>query len=96
MGHDTAAQPPGVLPQHMTQQMTQPVALEAPQPERTPPAITRITLTADDFPPPRSRPLPPMPAQRAQLERDVLTLKAARAALALDDQMREQKMASLR
>lgn len=89
---DTATQPPGVLPQ---QEEPQSVQLP-PQQEPARPAITRITLTADDFPPPRWRALPPMPAPRPQLERDVQTLKAARAAMALDDQLRDRKMASLR
>lgn len=89
---DTASQPPGVLPQQEEPQSA-PLPLQR-EPAR--PAITRITLTPDDFPPPRWRALPPAPAPRPQLERDVQTLKAARAAMVLDDQLRDRKLASLR
>jgi hypothetical protein len=71
----------------------------APHPEpRAVPRVTRITVAPDDLPSgARSRPLPPVPApHKHELERDVLTLKAARAAMLLDDQMRDRKMASLR
>ncbi len=67
------------------------------QPAHAP--ITRITLSSDDLPPPAAyaRPLPPLPAPRAHaMERDVQTLKAAYAAMQLEDAMRDRKIASLR
>jgi len=48
-------------------------------------------------PAPRWRPLPPMPAPRThEMERDVQTLKAARAAMQLDDQMHARRIVALR
>lgn len=45
----------------------------------------------------RWRPLPPMPSPRTHdMERDVQTLKAARAAMQLDDQMHARRIAALR
>jgi hypothetical protein len=87
----TGTAPPGVLTVEPTVPTVQTVAT-APRP-----AVTRITLSAGDLPAmqPRSRPLPPLPAPRThEMERDVQTLKAARAALQLDDQSHERKLAS--
>jgi hypothetical protein len=79
----------------------------APVPVRHGPHVTRISLSPDDLPPAQAepysaRPLPPMPAPRShEMERDVLTLKAAHAAMLLDDQLhqhskRTDKLAALR
>jgi hypothetical protein len=103
---DSPAQPPQapgqLAPESPAQQAGLPAPLAqdgAPPPEtRAVPRVTRITVGPDDLPSAaRTRPLPPVPAPRKhELERDVLTLKAARAAMLLDDQMRDRKMASLR
>lgn len=56
----------------------------------------RITLTTDEWPVAR-RPLPPMPAPAAHpMERDVKTLKAAYAALQLEDAIGKSRLAALR
>ncbi|GAB2839349.1 hypothetical protein GCM10027277_02870 [Pseudoduganella ginsengisoli] len=77
--------------------------LESPAPQPYRPAITRIRLNDGELPgaammQPSTRPLPPMPAPRThEMERDVLTLKAAHAAMLLDDQQHmRSKLASLR
>jgi len=87
-------QPQRQAPQYVELQLS-----ESRQQPPPPPAVTRIILAADSLPPARpvSRPLPPLPAPRShQMERDVLTLKAARAAMQLDDQLRDRKIAALR
>lgn len=101
---EPAEQQPGILPaqQDQPQQEQQPVQAQPVQPAPPRPAVTRITLTAAELPPAQpvqaySRPLPPLPApHRHELERDVQTLKAARAAMELEDRLRDRKMASLR
>jgi hypothetical protein len=100
---EPADQQPGILPAQQDPALSAAPA-PAPVPPPARPAVTRITLAADELPPAQpaqaqaySRPLPPLPApRRHELERDVLTMKAARAAMQLEDQLRDRKMASLR
>ncbi|MRV71565.1 hypothetical protein GJ700_07485 [Duganella sp. FT92W] len=92
---DTSAMPdrPAQLPKSTITRITlvsdelppvhQPSAQQSPQPYMQPAA--------------RWRPLPPLPAPRTHdMERDVQTLKAARAAMQLDDQMHGRRIAALR
>lgn len=75
-----------------------PVAPEA-APQRTSTPITRITLTATDMPAAtKQRDLPTYQAPQVArvLSQDVNTLKAARAALLLQDASHSQRLASLR
>ena len=100
---DSAPREVGILPAQRDDDgdadadSAQPSAPLSYQPAHAP--ITRITLSSEDLPPPAAyaRPLPPLPAPRAHaMERDVQTLKAAYAALQLEDAMRDRKIASLR
>ena len=95
IGPDAQLQSP-LQPQLYTQADAQPLPDNAaPAPLR--PAVTRVMLDADALPPPRSRPLPPLPApRRHDMERDVQTLKAARAAMQLDDELHARKALALR
>lgn len=76
-------------------------SMPAPAPHAA--QVTRISLSVDELPPEpavqsSARPLPPLPAPRShEMERDVLTLKAAHAAMLLDDQLHQHnKLAALR
>lgn len=73
-------------------------AASAPAPEqRNHGSITRITLSAGELPTAPRRALPPQPAPATHpMERDVQTLKAARAAMQLDDALHEQRLAAMR
>ncbi|SFV04537.1 hypothetical protein [Pseudoduganella namucuonensis] len=73
-------------------------AAAAPAPEqRAQGSITRITLSANELPTVARRPLPPQPAPATHpMERDVQTLKAARAAMQLADALHGQRLAAMR
>ncbi|WP_157201070.1 hypothetical protein [Massilia sp. Root351] len=81
---------------------TVPLAAPAPAAAVRPaaPAITRIVLAAEELPVPgRAQPayaLQPRAAPVRQLERDAITLRAARAALLQNDASHRQQLAALR
>lgn len=80
---------------------TAPAPAAAPvAPRPTTPAITRIVLTVDELPaadrPPSAYAFRPRVPPVRQLEGDVITLRAARAAMLRNDANHRQQLAALR